>query len=84
VLIGAEGDEVRPSSGVVMTFEVNRTPFMFVRVVFHRCSRPIALCMRIPSFWGKGDRHPKLVLAKDVDISLLKDNLEFFQTQRFL
>jgi hypothetical protein len=54
--MGAEGDEVRPSSRVVMTFEANGTPFMFVRVVFHRWRRPIALSIRIPSFGGKGDR----------------------------
>jgi hypothetical protein len=50
--MGAEGDEVRPSSRVVMTFEANGTTFMFVRVVFHGIKKTTRSIYEDSQFFG--------------------------------
>ncbi|NJL39999.1 MAG: hypothetical protein HC899_27030 [Leptolyngbyaceae cyanobacterium SM1_4_3] len=34
-LIGTNGDEIQSCGGVIISFQPNRSPMMFVRVIFH-------------------------------------------------
>jgi hypothetical protein len=65
--MGAEGDEVHPSGGVVTPFEANGTPLMFFRVVFHRSEKTDRFVYEDSQFWGgEGDRHPVISAHPDV------------------